>query len=106
MGFRSLLAFNKSLLAKQIWRVIQPPNSLLARVLKSKYFKNSDIMQAVLGANPSYVWRSILWSRDLIRGGLCWRVGNGQHIQALTDPWITSIPFIFGYITLSFSFYI
>lgn len=55
LGFRSLIAFNKSLLAKQIWRVIQKPDSLMARVLKARYFKNSDIMKAGLSSNPSYI---------------------------------------------------
>lgn len=46
LGFRNLTAFNKSLLAKQVWRIINYPNSLMARVLKGKYFKNSDVMEA------------------------------------------------------------
>lgn len=94
MGFRCLTTFNKALLAKQIWRVIQSPQSLLARTLKSRYFKNSDIMQARAGYKPSYIWRSMLWSRDIIRKGIYWRVGNGNKIGVLDDPWIPSFPTI------------
>lgn len=82
LGFRRFSAFNKSMLAKQVWRIIQMPNSLVARILKSRYFKNVDIMDAGLGSNPSYIWRSLLWGRDLIQKGLCWRVGNELHIKA------------------------
>lgn len=55
MGFRSLCEFNKALLAKQVWRIIRDPTSLLTQVLKSRYFKNVDILEAQLGSNPSYI---------------------------------------------------
>ncbi|XP_073041676.1 uncharacterized protein [Primulina eburnea] len=91
MGFRSLLAFNRALLAKQVWRIISDPSSLMAQVLKARYFKFDDIMTAQLGSNPSYVWRSILWSQDLIHKGLLWRVGNGLRIKAYSDRWIPKL---------------
>lgn len=75
-GIRNLNAFNKALLAKQVWRIIQSPNSLMARTMKGVYFKILDMMIAALGSNPSYVWRSLLWSRDMIKKCLRWRVGN------------------------------
>ncbi|PKA61986.1 putative mitochondrial protein [Apostasia shenzhenica] len=61
MGFRDPVAFNKVLVAKQGWRMITHPNSLVVRVFKAKYFPKSDIMNAQLGSNPSYAWRSIIW---------------------------------------------
>lgn len=91
LGFRSLSEFNKALLAKQVWRIIHDPSSLVAQILKARYFKHVDIMEALLGTNPSYVWRSILWSRDLIAKGLFWRVGNGRKIKAFFDKWIPGL---------------
>lgn len=60
LRFRSLINFNKALLAKQIWRIIREPSSLLAQILKARYFKHVDILDANLGSKPSYIWRSIL----------------------------------------------
>lgn len=90
LGFRNLTAFNKALLAKQVFRIVQHPNSLMARVLKAKYFKNSDIMVAAMGYNPSFVWRSLMWGRELCIKGMCWRVGDGQNINIVNDSWIPS----------------
>lgn len=91
LGFCSMVEFNKALLAKQVWRIIQCPDYLMARILKAGYFKYEDIMQAKVGSNPSYIWRSIIWSRDLISKGLRWRVGDGQLVSAFKDSWIPGL---------------
>lgn len=38
MGFRDLMCFNLAMLAKIGWRVLMYPNSLLANILRDKYF--------------------------------------------------------------------
>ncbi|XP_028107344.1 uncharacterized protein LOC114306322 [Camellia sinensis] len=66
MGFRSL----KALLAKQGWRLISVPDSLVARILKAKYYPRTTFLQANVGSNPSFTWRSIFNARLLLEAGL------------------------------------
>lgn len=72
IGFRNLHMFNMALLAKQCWRLLQNPQSLFYRVFKVRYFPTCSIMEANLGNNPSFLWRSILSGREVIRKGLSW----------------------------------
>lgn len=70
MGFRDFICFNQALIAKQVWRLLNDPNSLAAQIYKQKYFPSSNLLQAKCGNNPSYARRSLLWGRDLLIKGL------------------------------------
>ena len=88
MGFRNFKAFNQAMLAKQAWRILSNPSSLVTWVLKSKYFPTSDVLNAKLGSLPSYSWRSIHGNLEVIRKGSRWRVGNGKLIHIWEDRWL------------------
>ncbi|KAL9451066.1 hypothetical protein AB3S75_012752 [Citrus x aurantiifolia] len=88
MGFRDLTSFNQALVAKQGWRLIRYPHSLMARVMQARYFKNSTFWKATVGSNPSFIWRSILWGRQVIKKGARWRIGYGQNTLIYEDHWI------------------
>lgn len=88
MGFRRLEVFNLALLAKQAWCIHSDPTSLLGRVLKAKYFPHCSLLDASLGQNTSYSWRSIWSSKSLLKEGLIWKVGNGRNIDVWNDNWV------------------
>ena len=56
MGFRDLQAFNLAMLAKQGWRILTNPYSLVAWVYKARYFPCDDILNSKKGYSPSYAW--------------------------------------------------
>ncbi|KAL4335266.1 hypothetical protein GQ457_07G037440 [Hibiscus cannabinus] len=88
LGFRDLAKFNVALLAKQGWRLLHNPSSLVARLLRAKYYSASTFLQARLGSNPSLTWRSIWSARGLLELGLRWQVGAGFSISIWNDFWL------------------
>lgn len=94
LGFRQIQDFNLALLAKQGWRLVTNPTSLVARVLRAKYHAGISFMEATLGPRPSYLWRSLLAGHQILDLGLRYRVGTGSNIRIWDDRWIP-IPFSF-----------
>ena len=78
-GFKDLVKFNDTMLAKQVWRLLIDQTSLFYRVFKAKYFPNRSIFQAKTSSG-SFAWQNILKARKVISDGMLWRVGDGKTI--------------------------
>ena len=65
-------------------------NSLVYHVFKARYFPICDFVEASLGNNPSYVWRSLMAAQKIVRHGLRWQIGNGLNVQVWNDKWLPS----------------
>ncbi|GAU45240.1 hypothetical protein TSUD_291240 [Trifolium subterraneum] len=61
LGFRNFEAFNMGMVAKQTWIIIQNPESLAAKIIKARYFSRSSLL---------------------------WRIGSGDRIRVMYDPWM------------------
>ncbi|KAH1121997.1 hypothetical protein J1N35_005157 [Gossypium stocksii] len=88
MGFRDLAKFNIALLAKQGWWFMENLSSLLARVLRAKYYNGVNFMEASLGAILSFVWKSIWCTKGFLGSGLKWRIGSGTSVSIWKDYWL------------------
>lgn len=88
LNFRDMGKFNIALLAKQGWRLITKSDSLLARILKARYYPRSSFWEARLGTCPSYTWKSIYAARGLLEQRIGWRVGTGERISIWHDRWL------------------
>ena len=91
IGFRDFRLFNQALLARQAWRLILRPDSLCTRLLKSKYYRNGILLSTVFSSDCSPVWKGIEAGLELLKKGIIWRVGNGEHIRIWRDPWIPRV---------------
>jgi hypothetical protein len=85
MGFRDLRAFNEALLAKQGWRLVANPSSLVAQCLKAKYYPKEDFIKAKPKQQMSYTWRSILQASWILKKGCFWTIGSGDDISIWED---------------------
>lgn len=57
---------------------------------KARYFPNETFLNAKIGGSPSYIWRSMVETQSMLKQGLSCRIGDGQQINILGDPWLPS----------------
>lgn len=67
LGVREPRKVNLAMLAKQGGRFIHQPNGLASRVMKAKYYPQTSFLEAKIGTNSSYVWRSLMEAMDVIK---------------------------------------
>ncbi|PRQ18658.1 putative reverse transcriptase zinc-binding domain-containing protein [Rosa chinensis] len=60
-------------------------------MLKAKYYPKHNVMEAKLGSNASFLWRSFIWGKELLEKGVRWRVGDGRSIKVFGDPWVPGL---------------
>lgn len=93
MGFKNLHAYNLAMLAKQGWRLLTNPSSLIAHLYKAVYFPDGNFLTAHMGDAPSFSWGSIINARHILQAGLVWKVGYGMDIRIWDDNWIPNVPY-------------
>ena len=64
------------------------PESLCARILKARYYPETNFMNAAVPKSASATWRAIAAGREALRAGLIKRVGDGSSIAIWEDKWI------------------
>ncbi|KAL6217476.1 hypothetical protein ACLB2K_010693 [Fragaria x ananassa] len=88
MGFKIIYAYNLAMLAKQGWRVLSKPHSLIAQIFKARYYPHSSFLEAELGEAPSFSWRSIMQGRKVLKADLQWKIGDGKNGVIWNDKWL------------------
>ncbi|XP_074351785.1 uncharacterized protein LOC141690929 [Apium graveolens] len=88
MSFQDFRYFNLAILGKHGLQFMSNTKSLATRLYKARYFPNCQFIDASLGNNPGFIWRSILEAKDIVIEGLHWRVGTGKDINILCQAWL------------------
>lgn len=48
----------------------------------------TGFLKSKAGSNPFYVWRSLVWGKELLMKGLIWTIGEGKSVKIYEDKWI------------------
>lgn len=86
LGFRDMFGFNIAMLSRQIWRLIECPESLCTQILKARYFPHTHVLEAEAKDGISYSWRSLLHGLQLVTEGSVWHIGDGTRVRIWSDP--------------------
>lgn len=81
LGLQSLSELNQALVAKLAWRFLHDQDALWVRILQAKYLRNNswDIKKT---DNCSSTWAAMLDSRENLKKGCLWLVGDGRKIKS------------------------
>lgn len=88
LGFQNIYGFNLAMLGKQVWSLIQKPDSLVSRVLRAKYYPTGDIINSTRKRGSSFIWSGLWKAKEELKSGFRWVVGDGRSINVLTYPWL------------------
>lgn len=91
MCLRGISNFNTSLLGKHFLRLMIGEDSLLSKLLKSRYYPRCSVTKAPIGFNPNYVWRSILSTKYCVTKSVRWRIGTGAKVRIWKDNCIPDV---------------
>ena len=56
--------------------------------MKARYYAHTDFLDATLGASPSFMWRSIMASQELVKQGCRRKIGDGKNTRVWQIPWL------------------
>ncbi|KAH9656150.1 reverse transcriptase domain-containing protein [Citrus sinensis] len=74
-----------------VWKLLTNPKSLIGQIFKARDFPRTSIVEAVLGHNPSFMWRSLLAAKHIIVRSSRIQVGSGQNTLIGSDPWLPDV---------------
>lgn len=92
LGIRRTTEVNQALIAKLAWKMITEKESLWVRLLNGKYLKGRNFWQVGASGNSSWIWKSIVRTREVLKVEMCYQVGLGQEILLQSDPWVLLVP--------------
>ena len=61
---------------------------LVSRIYKARYYQSATLLEAEYGSNPSYIWRSILAAKQIIRAGCRVHIGDGRATVIWNKAWL------------------
>jgi hypothetical protein len=94
LGVRRISNLNNILLTKVGWNLMKE-EATRCKILKAKYLGNLKFSHCIWRNDlpmGSKIWGNIVRNRSLLREGMRWLVGYGNHINFWEDPWLAEKP--------------
>ncbi|CAA0836867.1 Unknown protein [Striga hermonthica] len=91
LGFQDIKLFNRALILKQLWRLIEYPDLLMCRVLKDKYFPHCSFFDCSLTNGASWLWRSWFSLLPTLRNKVNITIQNGEKTKINDCNWVPGL---------------
>lgn len=94
LGIPNLHETNKAFMVKLGWRYLSRLDLLGSQILHTKYGGWAKLHGPNRPMVASKTWRSISAMSEIIRKGVPWRLGRGDHILFWKDCWLGEEPLL------------
>ncbi|CAA0811633.1 Ribonuclease H-like superfamily protein [Striga hermonthica] len=89
LGFKDLKLFNKALILKQLWRLIEQPDLLMSRILRHKYFNDCSIFEWQNTGGASWLWSSWASFLPVLQKFTRITIRDGQSTRLNDSNWVS-----------------
>ena len=76
-----------AMLAKQVWRVMSNPNTLISQVIVAKYGKGNLEEITQKHSNQCWRWKDVQSVASIITDNLFWQIGTGEKVSLRSRYW-------------------
>ncbi|GKC32155.1 RNA-directed DNA polymerase, eukaryota, reverse transcriptase zinc-binding domain protein [Tanacetum coccineum] len=87
LGLKSLHEWNKALMTRHLWNVLSNKDYIWVRWVNLYWLKGKSLWSIVADNHTPWCWKQILSLRDLIRGFVRTKIGNGKTCNIWFDVW-------------------
>ncbi|XP_026459211.1 uncharacterized protein LOC113359854 [Papaver somniferum] len=91
LNIRKVVEFNKALLTKLAWRLVNEHDALWVQIMAHKYFPDFNPLSDAISSNGSRIWRGICHGLEIVKKNSYWEIANGNDINIWKDVWIPSL---------------
>ncbi|KAJ4755830.1 RNA-directed DNA polymerase (reverse transcriptase)-related family protein [Rhynchospora pubera] len=87
LGVKDLQTFGEALFMKVVWSLMAEEDKLWVQVCKSKYYPVAGYWRAKNNGGCTKMWSQVLKYREFFSEQVVWKIGNGDKVHALSQPW-------------------
>ncbi|KAL2906857.1 hypothetical protein RDABS01_005567 [Bienertia sinuspersici] len=92
LGVRNLRIWNLTFMAKLGWKILTDENKLWVKLLRERYLRKCNFMDAIPNQGQSQLWRDVLKGRDILSTSLIMGIGDGSQTSLWYHHWVGVSP--------------
>ena len=94
LSLRKTSAVNTAFVAKLSWKFLTQSKNYWVQQMRAKYCSPNNFFQYKKKQADSWAWKCMLRTRDFVKQGIRWKLGNGHTMSFWLDSWCHESPLV------------
>ncbi|GJY44923.1 hypothetical protein Tco_0433136 [Tanacetum coccineum] len=87
MGLKDLRVWNKSIIVKYLWHIVNDKESLWVKWINTEKLRGRSVWEVEVDINDSWGWKHILNLRKDVKKFMYSKIGDGNSVSVWYDNW-------------------